>query len=378
VTTTGSLRRTALSTNRGPVLREARVAYRNGRTAEADALCRRMLRAYPTHSGTLHVLGNVYAARGDNVEAARILEQALAYCPHNVRAWCDLAAACHNCALSEDAIHHLKHVILLRPTFVRAYAQLVNLYHELGRIPDAAALYRDWAGRDPGNAEVLHMAAATSSGPAPARCSVEYVRTHFNKLAPSFDKRLVEDLGYSGHKMVVAALSGYASAGAPWPCVLDAGCGTGLCGPLLRPFCRRLVGVDLAQQMIKQARRRGSYDELVRDELSAFMNSRPRGFDAILSSDVLIYIGKLDEPVRAARRALKRGGLLVVTFEALPKSEPASYRLQANGRYSHHEGYIRKTLAAASLKVLQFVQAPLRREFGRDVLGFLAVAQKQL
>ena len=26
--------------------------------------------------------------------------------------------------------------------------------------------------------------------------------------------------------------------------VLDAGCGTGLCGPLLAPYARRLVGVD--------------------------------------------------------------------------------------------------------------------------------------
>ena len=36
--------------------------------------------------------------------------------------------------------------------------------------------------------------------------------------------------------------------------VLDAGCGTGLCGPLLRPYAKRLVGVDLSSGMLERAR----------------------------------------------------------------------------------------------------------------------------
>ena len=36
--------------------------------------------------------------------------------------------------------------------------------------------------------------------------------------------------------------------------ILDAGCGTGLCGPLLAPYARRLVGVDLSDGMLKHAR----------------------------------------------------------------------------------------------------------------------------
>ena len=45
--------------------------------------------------------------------------------------------------------------------------------------------------------------------------------------------------------------------------VLDAGCGTGLCGPLVAPYARRLVGVDLSARMLDAGRRRDSvYDEL--------------------------------------------------------------------------------------------------------------------
>ena len=40
--------------------------------------------------------------------------------------------------------------------------------------------------------------------------------------------------------------------------MLDAGCGTGLCGPLIAPHARRLVGVDLSGQMLAHARERVS------------------------------------------------------------------------------------------------------------------------
>ena len=58
--------------------------------------------------------------------------------------------------------------------------------------------------------------------------------------------------------------------------VLDAGCGTGLCGPLIAPYARRLVGVDLSERMLDQARARNVYDELVRRELTAYLRELHR------------------------------------------------------------------------------------------------------
>jgi predicted TPR repeat methyltransferase len=50
---------------------------------------------------------------------------------------------------------------------------------------------------------------------------------------------------------------------------LDAGCGTGLCGPLLRPYASELTGVDLSAGMLDRARPRQVYDHLEKGELSA-------------------------------------------------------------------------------------------------------------
>ena len=53
--------------------------------------------------------------------------------------------------------------------------------------------------------------------------------------------------------------------------VLDAGCGTGWCGPHVRPYARRLTGVDLSPAMIERAEARRVYDELVVAELTEYL-----------------------------------------------------------------------------------------------------------
>jgi len=49
--------------------------------------------------------------------------------------------------------------------------------------------------------------------------------------------------------------------------VLDAGCGTGLCGPSLAPYARRLTGVDLSSGMLARAKEKQVYDALTQAEV---------------------------------------------------------------------------------------------------------------
>ena len=99
--------------------------------------------------------------------------------------------------------------------------------------------------------------------------------------------------------------------------VLDAGCGTGLCGPLIAPYARRLVGVDLSARMLAQAKTKNVYDELVKCELTAYLRDSPGAFDAIVSADTLVYFGPLQDVVAASARALRPGGRLIFTVEEM-------------------------------------------------------------
>jgi hypothetical protein len=90
-----------------------------------------------------------------------------------------------------------------------------------------------------------------------------------------------------------------------------------------RALGARLVGVDLSAGMLAQARSKGVYDELVKAELTAFLRTsrRAMGRHRLRRHAVL-----LRRPVgrdAAAAGALRPGGVMVYTVEALADDRPA-------------------------------------------------------
>jgi predicted TPR repeat methyltransferase len=202
------------------------------------------------------------------------------------------------------------------------------------------------------------------------------VREHFDAAAAGFDDNL-QQLEYRAPELVAAALKRMVGERA-LAVVLDAGCGTGLCGPLIRAMAVRLAGVDLSVKMIDRARTRSVYDELHVAELSTFLRANSEAFDAIVSADTLVYFGGLDEPLRAAQSALRRDGLLIFTLESL-NGEAArdEHRLQFHGRYAHSETYVRRAVQDAGLAMESLCHETLRRERLEPVNGFVVTARRE-
>ena len=149
--------------------------------------------------------------------------------------------------------------------------------------------------------------------------------------------------------------------------MLDAGCGTGLCGPLLAPYARRLIGVDLSEGMLALAKEKHVYDVLIKDELTDHMRAHPAAFDVIVSADTLVYFGDLESVVGAAASALRPSGLFVFTLEhAVGAAADIDWRLELHGRYSHARSYVERVLAAFGLQPW-IVPAELRMESGTPV-----------
>ena len=88
--------------------------------------------------------------------------------------------------------------------------------------------------------------------------------------------------------------------------VLDAGCGTGLCGPLVAPYARRLTGVDLSAGMLAQAKEKNVYDALMKGELTEYLRDSREAFDLIVSADTLVYFGGLEDVSRPLREPCDR------------------------------------------------------------------------
>jgi predicted TPR repeat methyltransferase len=159
--------------------------------------------------------------------------------------------------------------------------------------------------------------------------------------------------------------------------VVDAGCGTGLCGTFVAPFARRLVGVDLSEKMLAQARDKQVYHALVKGELTEFLRANSDAVDLIVSADALVYFGDLKGVVEAATEALRPNGLFVFTLEhAAGDGDGVDYCLEVHGRYSHSRAYVEQLLMSYDLKPTIVIEAELRMEAGVAVPGLVIRAAK--
>lgn len=392
------------------VMREAMAAHKAGRFPEAEAGYRRVLAAKPADPKAFYYLGLLQFHRGEMESAIEYLHRCVQHAPNHGHAWNTLGGVLIAAGLKAEALQAYRRVtevapgmgegwynfgiclrdtgqvdaaiasfrssIARQPDFWKSYEALGMLLYQLGLIPEAAEVYAAWARQDPSNPIAKHMYSAMSQQDVPARAADEYVRRLFDDSARSFDADL-QKLDYRAPELVAAALEEHAH-GRMLGEVLDAGCGTGLCGPLIRKFCRKLLGVDLSPQMIERARERACYDELAIAELSTFLRSKVNELDAVISTDTLVYFGDLEVPFKAARQALSpRGGVLVFTLESSQDGAPEDYRLEVHGRFTHTEDYVRRALQNSGLRLEKLTAETLRKERDKDVRGMLVVARKR-
>ena len=270
-----------------------------------------------------------------------------------------------------------KALILLPPHKRRrdSYARALVL---AGQVEQAAAIFRDWLAEEPDNAYVQHHLAACTGDRVPERASDSYVERVFDNFASTFDKKLAT-LRYRAPQLVADALAAVLPAPAHQFDVADVGCGTGLCGPLVRAWARQLTGCDLSGAMLDQARHRNVYDVLEKAELVQFLEGHPNCFDVVISADTLCYFGNLQAVANAARSALRAlAGSSCFTVEALKDAEEDTYRLLANGRYARTRLRIRPvgTRCTAGLHTQRIVGEVLREEVALPVHGWLVTATR--
>jgi predicted TPR repeat methyltransferase len=386
------------------------VAFQLGRAAEAEALIRRALELAPDYPDAHNNLGNVLQQQKRSEEALRFYERAIALKPdladaHNnignvlqqqkrhdeavalyqksIVLKPDLADAHLNLGKAYEALDRMsealtayRQALMLRPFHFESYRRLGSALYGSHRIDEAADVYRKWLSLEPDNPLAKHLLSACTGQEVASRASDDCVRNIFEAFADSFDE-VLERLQYRAPALVGQAAAEVLGPPASRLDIIEAGCGTGLCGMHFKPFARRLVGVDLSLEMLKRAALRRLYDELILGELTAFVGAVAAGWDLVISADTLVYFGDLAPVMAAARRGLRAGGHLVFTLErASDEAAPRGFRINPHGRYSHTEAYVRAVLAGAQLEPRQVAPAHLRLELKQPVEGLLVVASR--
>lgn len=234
----------------------------------------------------------------------------------------------------------------------------------------------DWLAVDPAHPTAKHMHAALTGKGVPKRASNEYLTRYFDEFAPEFDQNLAT-LGYDAPARMKDALAKLCPTPNADLAILDMGCGTGALGPLIAPWKKKMVAVDLSPKMIDHARARGVYDELHVGELTAFVSTKKAAFDVAMCLDTLIYIGELDDVFRATHAAMKPGGLFFGTTEERTDDTDPGFSLHDGGRYSHSQKYMRDMLEKNGFEVIELSRQPLRKERGEPVPGLFFTARRK-
>jgi predicted TPR repeat methyltransferase len=346
-----------------------------GRLEAAIEAYQRAIAIDPSHANAHSNLGVLLRATGKPHEAEAAYRAAIRTDPGHIDAYTNLGILLHAMNRTREATECYCKVITLRPKHREARRLLALAHCVLGDVGAAVNIFDEWLAEEPGDPIALHMRAACGGQDVPARASPEYVATTFDSFAASFEAKL-QLLSYRAPALVAAMLQESGLEPSKQFEVLDAGCGTGLCGPLLAPYARRLLGVDLSEGMLALAREKQIYDALVTSELTDYLRDQPETFDVIASADTLVYFGELESVVAAAATALRPNGLFVFTLEhAISGAAHIDWRLELHGRYSHARRYVERVLAAAGLQAW-IVPAELRMESGAPVAGLVVRGTK--
>ncbi|NUP09437.1 MAG: tetratricopeptide repeat protein [Polyangiaceae bacterium] len=362
--------REAIAISPNVALYHANLGRALGESGDTDgciAALERALKLDPTLTAAAYNLGIAFEQRGDAAEAERyyrVASEGDAALPEAAFNLGNVLVATDRIA---DAVAAYHHALELRPGYTRALANLGNAYQKLGRFEDAAGAYKALLEEDPDDAEARHMLAALT-GESRDRADASYVARFFDDYAARFEKVLLEDLRYDTPAAIAEVVKHHLGEGRRVSRALDLGCGTGLAGRALRPFCDVLIGVDLSPNMLEKARAAGGYDELHADDLIGFLQGRTDSFDLFVASDVLNYLGDLLETFQLVARRAASGALFVFSTEA---GQVEGFHLDRTGRFSHGRAYVEATAASAGLDVVSCDERVLRLERDVPVHGHL-------
>ena len=343
------------------------------RLAEAEKAFRRSL-ALADSPEALTNIARLQRRRREWARSEQSCRRALALSSTCGEAWHYLSLALLGQGRAEEAFAAAVQAELLLPPQSRRRETYGRALSAAGEKERAVAFYRDWLAKEPDNPYVQHHLAA-SLEEMPERASDAYVEQVFDQFAANFDTQLAT-LKYCAPELVTESLRAVLPGPAAQFEIADLGCGTGLCGPLLKPWARSLVGCDLSAAMLERAAARAAYDTLLKAELVQFLVERPGAFDVLVSADTLIYFGELAPMFAAAHAALRPGGTLVFTLEALPDDAARDYRLTASGRYAHTRSGVAARLMGAGFAAPTIAPASPRFEGGKPVQGWLLTVRR--
>lgn len=343
-----------------------------GRFEQADVHLRQSLAADPSQADAWVAWGVTQMALGDWAQALESHAQAHALGADGADFCLRWGQCLAHAGRLPEAVQAFDQALAHAPTLAEAWSQRAHALRDMGQTAAAVAGYQRalQLGADP-ELHRYYLAALSPDQPL-VNAPAAYVEKLFDQYADDFEAHLVGQLGYQGHSVLLQHLP--AQPGVRFERVWDLGCGTGLCGTLIRPQADHLVGVDLSSAMVAKSRALGVYDSLHAQELVAFLLQTTEQADLVLAADVFIYVGRLEAVFEALSPRVRRGGWLAFTVE---EADPGfDVQLHSSLRYAHALSYLQQLADRHGWQWSHVQRAPLRLDQAQPLMGAYVYLQK--
>jgi predicted TPR repeat methyltransferase len=337
-----------------------------GRAAEAAAFLARRVETGQGGLLTRFSLVRAYIASGENSKALALARELSHANTHVAEAALVLGEALASAQMLPAAIAEFHRALRIAPELIAARLALAEAWLDAGEPAktDEALLP---VNNDPRAAELRQRALHMRSQ---RRSDAGYVRHLFDQFSTDYDARMREHLAYAAPE-VLRALAELVLPRKKDLHILDVGCGTGLAGTAFRDAASRMDGIDLSPAMIKKARAKGIYANLVCGDIEAAKGSGT--YDLVLAADALVYLGDLDRSFDAIASRLKPGGFFLFTVEKHPGE---GFDLGPKRRWRHSESYLRDRASSHGFQIAGLMECIPRREAGVPVEGLACALEK--
>ena len=337
-----------------------------GRLEKAEASLTQAIAFKPDYAEAHNNLGITLQELGRLEEAEASFTQATTLKPDYAEAHNNLGVVLQELGRLKEAEASYKQAIAFKPDYADAHNNLGTTLQKLGRLEEAQASYKQAIAFKPDYSSAKHMLAALT-GETTTTAPRDYVEGLFDNYAAKFESSLIDDLEYKTPR-VIAEMIIKDNKSDLLGSIMDLGCGTGLFGLEIKPFCQRLEGIDLSEKMLEEAKRKDIYNKLIKEDILAYLSNAILNFDYFISTDVFVYIGDLSDIFRLIKSRNKTGGKLAFSTEDY---DGDSFFLERSGRYSHSKKYIAGLCKKFGYELRHFEIQALRKEGNRYISGGL-------
>lgn len=338
---------------------------------KAIELFKQILATYPYHVESQLNLATCYIKLGKLIEAKENYLKVIALNPNDIQTLFNLGVLAMQAGHLQEAVDYYSQTAHFEPNNFDAQNNLGFAYLMMRNRQQALLHFREALRIDPNNAAVSHTINILAQDKKLTASPKEYIQSLFDSYADHYDAHLVQILKYRVPELFYELIIKF--SGDTKRDILDLGCGTGLCGEILKPIAKSLVGVDISEKMLEIAREKNIFDELMQSDLLPFLNNHPDAYDLIVAGDVIVYFGDLTELLPAVAETLRAGGLFVFNAEI---NESEDFKMTDSGRFTQSRFYLDKLAKQSGLTIKHYEKAALRTQDQAPVYAHVYVLEK--